>query len=216
MFQKISLPRAKLVINIIITVYKTFSAAQSQRQMDAYYDSQIKTNNRGKTQQNEAFCGPARQMGAGAGGLGAFAMRMGRVAIPIVRKYILPVAKQFGKNSLEAAIPKVGQVLGGRKRPSGRMLKHVAEIAAEKSLRTSGTRLTAGRAATPGARAARGRAGVAEPLLTGTTIRNGRKSVTPAALSSSSSLLSKTPKTIYKRNPAKRSRSDILSEIQFS
>ena len=120
------------------------------------------------------------------------------------------------KKLLEAAIPEVGQVLAGRKRPSRKMLKHVAETAAEKSLRTSGTRLTAGRAATPGARAARGRAGVAEPRLTGTTIRKGRKSVPPAALSSySSSLLSKTPKTIYKRNPAKRSRSDTLSEIQF-
>ena len=65
------------------------------------------------------------------------------------------------------------------------MLKHVAETAAEKSLRT------AGRAATPGTPAARGRAGVTEPRLTG-TIRKGRKSVPPEALSStSSSLLSK-------------------------
>ena len=79
-------------------------------------------------------------------GLGAFAMRTGRVAIPIVRKYILPVAKKVGKKLLEAAIPEVGQVLAGRKRPSGRMLKHVAETAAEKSPRTPGTRLTAGRA----------------------------------------------------------------------
>ena len=123
------------------------------------------------------------------------------------------MAKQVGKNLLEAAIPEVGQILAGRKRPSGRMLKRVAETAAEKNLRTSGARVTAGRAATPGARAARGRASVAEPRLTGTTIRKGRKSVPPAALSSSSSLLPKTPKTIYKRNPAKRSRSDILSEI---
>ena len=82
--------------------------------MDAHYDSQIKTNNPRTTQRNAAFCGSARQMGAGAGGLGAFAMRMGRVAIPIVRKYILPVAKQVGKNLLEAAIPKVGQVLAGK------------------------------------------------------------------------------------------------------
>ena len=93
------------------------------------------------------------------------------------------------------------------------MLKHIAATAAEKSLRTSGARVTAGRAATRG-----GRAGVAEPRLTGKTIRKGRESVPPpaAALSSSSSLLSKTPKTISKRNLAKRSQSDILSEIQFS
>ena len=105
---------------------------------------------------------------------------------------------------LEAAIPEVGQVLAGRKRASGRMLKHAAETAAEKSLRTSGTRLTVGREATPGARAASRRAGVAEPRLTGTTIRKGRKSVPPAALSSSSSLLSKKPETIYKQNPKEK------------
>ena len=113
---------------------------------------------------------------------------------------------------------KMGQVLAGGKRASGRLLEHVAATAAGKCLQTSGTRLTAGRATTPGARVARGRVGVAEPRLTGTTIRKGRKSVPPpaAALSStSSSLLSKTPKTIYKRNPAQRSRSDLLSEIQF-
>ena len=94
MFQKVSLTRAKkLLINIIITtVYKTFIAAQSQKQMDARYDSQIKTNNLRTTQQIAAFCGPARQIGAGASGLGAFATRMGRVTILIVRKYILPVA----------------------------------------------------------------------------------------------------------------------------
>ena len=156
-------------------------------------------------------------MGAGAGGLGAFVMRMGRVAIPIVRKCILPVAKQVGKNFLEAALTEVGQVKAVRKRHTGRILKHVAETASEKSLRTSGTRLTAGWAATPGALAARGMVGVAEPRLIGTTIWKGRTSVPPAALSSSSSsLLSKTPKTINKRNPAKRIWSDILSEIQFS
>ena len=54
-------------------------------------------------------------MGAVAGGLGAFAMRMGRVAIPVMRKYILPVARHIGKKLLEAAIPEIGQVLAGKK-----------------------------------------------------------------------------------------------------
>ena len=85
--------------------------------MNAHYDSQIKSHNRPTAQQNATFCGPARQMGAGAGGLGAFAMRMGRVAIPVVRKYILLVAKHIGKNLLEAAIPEISQVLAGKKDP---------------------------------------------------------------------------------------------------
>ena len=72
-------------------------------------------------------------------------------------------------------------------------------------------RLTAGRAATPGPHAVRGMAGVAEPQLTGTTNQKERKSVPLAELSSSSSsLLSQKPKTIYKRNPAKTSVSDNL------
>ena len=103
--------------------------------MEAHYDFQIKSHNHPTTQQNATFCGPARQMGAGAVGLGAFAMRMGRVAIPVARKYILPVAKHIGKYLLEAGIPEIGQVLAGKKRPNSKMLKHAAETAAEKSLR---------------------------------------------------------------------------------
>ena len=108
-------------------------------------------------------------MRAGAGGLGAFAMRMGRMVIPIVREHILRVAEQVGKNLLETAIPEISQILAGRKKPSDRMLKHVAKTAAEESLRTSGTLLTAEWAATPGARAVCGTAGAAEPQLTVTS-----------------------------------------------
>ena len=101
--------------------------------MDALYFSQIKTNEFLTTQQNAAFCGPAQKIGAGAGGLGAVAMRMGVLAIPIVRKYILPVAIDVGNNLLEATISEVGHVLAGRRRHSARMLKHIAETTAEKS-----------------------------------------------------------------------------------
>ena len=38
----------------------------------------------------------ARQFGSG--GLGAFATRKGRVAIPLVKQYVKTVAKQLGKN----------------------------------------------------------------------------------------------------------------------
>ena len=63
--------------------------------MDALYDSQIKNYNHPTAQQKATFRCPASQMGAG---LRAFAMRMGRMAFPVVRKYILPVAKHLGKN----------------------------------------------------------------------------------------------------------------------
>ena len=112
--------------------------------MDAHYDSQIGSNHNPHhaTHQNASFSGPARQMGAGAGGLGAFAMRMGRVAIPVVRRYILPVAKQLGRNLLEVAIPEIGQVLAGKKRLSGKMLKHIAETATRKTVKTSAPRFS--------------------------------------------------------------------------
>ena len=102
--------------------------------MDDHHDSQIKRHNHPTAKQNATFCGPARQKGAGASGLGAFAKRIGRVAIPVVRKYILSVAKNLGKKLMEATIADTGQVLAGKKRPNSKMLKHVAETAAEKSL----------------------------------------------------------------------------------
>ena len=190
--------------------------------MDAHYDSQIKSHNHPTAQQNATFFGPARQMGAGAVGLGAFAMRMGRVAIPVVRKYILPVAKHIGKNLLENATPEIGHVLAGKKRANSKMLKHVAETAAEKSLRKSPSVLSGGaprraartgeRATAAGGRAPRGPAGVAQPRSNGTS-RRRRNIVRPP---SSAPLLSKSsPTIISKRKPVKRSRSDILSDIQF-
>ena len=186
--------------------------------MDAHYDSQIKSHNQLTAQQNATFSGPARQMGAGAGGLGAFAMRMGRVAIPVVRKYILFVAKHFGKNLLEAAIPEIGQVLAGKKRPSSKMLKHVAETAEEKSLPKPPSVLSGGaprrtseRAVERG-RAPRRPAGV-DQLRSNDTRRRRRNIVRPP--SSAPSLSNSSPTIISRKKPAKRSRSEILSETEF-
>ena len=66
-------------------------------QTDAHYDSQMKSHNRPTTQQNATFCGPAIQMEAGAGGLGAFVLKMGSATVLVVRKYIFPVAKPLRK-----------------------------------------------------------------------------------------------------------------------
>ena len=83
--------------------------------MDAHYDAQIQS----LASHPSTFSGPARQMGAG-GGLGAFAVRMGRVAIPVIKKYILPVAKQVGKNLLESALPEMSNVLSGKNELAGK------------------------------------------------------------------------------------------------
>ena len=154
----------------------------------------------------------ARQMGAGAGGLGAFAMRMGRLAIPVVRRYILPVAKQFGRNLLEAAIPEIDQVLAGKKRPGGKMLKHVVETATKKTVKTSAPRFS-GRSAgpsvapqraarsggglVPGSRMARKRVAGADPRRTGITNRK-RRNISAASFPEST-----TTQIFSKSSPAK-------------
>ena len=142
-------------------------------------------------------------MGAGAG---AFAMRMARVAIPVLRKYILPAAKHHGKNLLEPAIPEIGQGLAG-KRPNIKMMTHFGETAAEKSLRKSPSMLSGGvprravgRREGPQLSPNRGRTAQAEGDATLFVHHHPRQS---------------SPTIISKRKPAKRSRSDILSEIQF-
>ena len=195
--------------------------------MDALYDSQIRSNHNPHhaTHQNASFSGPARQMGAGAGGLGAFAMRMGRVAIAVVRRYILPVAKQLGRNLLETAIPENGHVLAGKKRPSDKLLKHVVATATKKTVKTSAARLSgrsvgatvapqrvvrSGGGRVPGCRMARQGVAGADPRRTGSTNRK-RRNISAASLPEST-----TTQIISKSSPAKRSRSDILSEIQFA
>ena len=44
------------------------------------------------------FHGPARQFGSGAG-LGTFALRVGRTAMPLLKKYVGPFVKQVGQNA---------------------------------------------------------------------------------------------------------------------
>ena len=166
--------------------------------MDAHYDSQIRANT------HSTFSGPARQMGSG-GGIGAFAVRMGRVAIPLVRKYIIPVAKQVGKNLIESAVPDIGQILTGRKKPSRKLLTNVVERTALETVKTnlpSGITLrTGGGERKPGSR--RSAAAMTEGIT-----RNVKLSSRNRKRSNLSNISTKAR--------AKRSRSNILSEIQFA
>ena len=170
--------------------------------MDAHYDSQIKTNT------HTTFSGPARQMGSG-GGFGAFAVRMGRVAIPLVRKYILPVAKQVGKNLIESAVLEIGQDLAGKKKPKRKLLVNVAKRAAIETVKTnlpSGVALRAG-----------GGGGERKPELRRSAAKVKSGVTRNVKLSSSDKRKrSNSRSSISKKASAKRSRSDILSEIQFS
>ena len=76
--------------------------------MDSYCASQMASSSVG------TFHGPARQFGSGAG-LGAFELRVGRTAMPLLKKYVGPFVKQVGQNVLEAAMPEVVSLIKGGK-----------------------------------------------------------------------------------------------------
>ena len=89
------------IIIIIITISNIIVI------MDSYYASQVASSSVG------TFHGPARQFGSGAG-LEAFALRVGRTAMPLL-KYVGPFEKQVGHNVLEAALPEVVSLIKGKK-----------------------------------------------------------------------------------------------------
>ena len=47
---------------------------------------------------------------------GALAQVIGRLAIPFLRKYIVPAAKHVGSDLLELAVPEVAEAVGRRKK----------------------------------------------------------------------------------------------------
>ena len=63
-------------------------------------------------------------------GFGALAQDIGRPAIPFRRKYIVPAAKRVGADLLEFAVPKIAEVVSGRKN-----FKTAAKSAGNQTLR---------------------------------------------------------------------------------
>ena len=147
--------------------------------MDAYYASQ------------RTFHGPARQFGSGAG-LGAFAVRVGRTAMPLLKKYVAPIVKQVGQNVLEAALPEVASLISGKKKTK-RAIKDVAKRVIAKTIEPS---------AAAGGMAGGGRAG-------GGGAARKRKHAELLKAPSTKTIISnkKTPK---------RSRADILTKVRFA
>ena len=143
--------------------------------MDAYYASQM----------SSTFQGPARQFGSGAG-IGAFALRMGRTAMPLLKKYVGPFVKQVGQNVLEATIPEFVNLVKGKKK-----LKTAVKDSAKKAIsKTIEANAKAGGAAAGGGARAVGNTGA-----------GGRKRKPPSAISN--------------KKLAKRSRVDILANVKF-
>ena len=63
-------------------------------------------------------------------GFGALAQVIGRTAIPILRKYVVPAAKRIGADMLEFAVPETGEVNSCRK-----SFKTAAKSVGKKTLR---------------------------------------------------------------------------------
>ena len=74
--------------------------------MDSYYANQATSLSH--------FSGHYRQRGSG---FGALAAGIGRVALPLARRFILPTAKRIGKELLKQSFPEILDVAGGKKSP---------------------------------------------------------------------------------------------------
>ena len=66
--------------------------------MDSYYHNQARLPH---------FSGHYRQRGSG---FGALALGIGRVALPLARKFVIPAAKKIGKELLLQAAPELIEV----------------------------------------------------------------------------------------------------------
>ncbi len=73
--------------------------------MEGYYQAQASM---------PYFSGAARQRGRG---LGSLALSIGRTALPIFKKFIVPAAKRIGRNVMQDALPEVMDVVSGRAKP---------------------------------------------------------------------------------------------------
>ena len=73
--------------------------------MDSYYSNQASLSH---------FSGYYRQRGSG---FGALARGIGRFALPLAKKYLLPAAKTIGKELIAQGTPEIMEVFKKRKTP---------------------------------------------------------------------------------------------------
>ena len=186
------------------------------QRMDTHYEAQI-----GFSNNVQAHDGPARQFGSGAAGLGALAVRVGWCALPLVKKYALPLAKKLGRNLVTAAIPEIGQIIAGKKK-----IKKAAKDSVNRSISKSieqsikpgatargpsgASRNRAAQHSRPGAPRSAGRG--AQPRASKMQVSKQDK----AFSAGNKSRKRKTTTTISSTKlPTKRSRSETLSNIKY-
>ena len=89
--------------------------------MDGYYQSQSTM---------PYYHGAARQRGRG---LGSLAIAVGRTAIPLFKKFVLPAAKRLGKTAIEVGAPELLEIVAGNTKPR-EAIKRVAKQTVRKQL----------------------------------------------------------------------------------
>ena len=100
--------------------------------MDNYYASQMAST----------FQGPTRQFVSGAG-IGVFALRVGRTAMPLLKKCVGLFVKQVGQNVLQAALPEVVSLIQGKEKFK-RAVEDGTKKASAKTCTTAGGSLAGG------------------------------------------------------------------------
>ena len=88
--------------------------------MDSYYTNQASAL--------PYFSGHYRQR---CSGFGALASGIGRISLPVARKFILPAAKRVGKELLLQSVPELMDVVSKKKSPK-QTLKHTTSITVKK------------------------------------------------------------------------------------
>ena len=95
--------------------------------VDAYYSTQALPHFSGRT---------TRQRGSG---IGALVVGAGSIAIPLAKKYLLPVAKKFGRQLLTAGVEEAANVFAKRKSPK-QALKSAVSTAVRKQMGGGGVK----------------------------------------------------------------------------
>ena len=103
--------------------------------MEAYYSDQA-------SQSMPHFSGHYRQRGSGFGALGA---GIGRVALPLARKFIWPAAKRIGREFLVQGAPELVEVATKRKSAKQALKSTVAKTARKQIGGSLHSRITRGR-----------------------------------------------------------------------
>ena len=83
--------------------------------METYYRNQA---------QSPYYRGQIRQRGSG---IGALVAGLGRVALPIFRNVILPMAKNVGKELIKQGVPELMDVIGNQKTPKDALRSTVSK-----------------------------------------------------------------------------------------